>query len=189
MPELPPKMTKICGTTKLHCNTRSQRDACLSSRDQTMSLPSLFGALPRSRAYTVARLRRLLQMGAASGWLQPQMDGPLVLSSGCWEHDGFQMLSGLSDVPTLTTMCRCQAATEHRINIAHLVLHPIWTGELSSGQGQRTKDKGQHSLEMRPTQVGHLAPVGVSGRAMAPRGIPDLTSHAQLAKQSTTQHC
>jgi len=46
----------------------------------------------------------------------------------------------------------------------------------------RRKDKGQHSLKM------HLAPVGVSGKAMAPRRTPDLTGHAQLAKQSTTQH-
>ena len=42
-----------------------------------------------------------------------------MLSSGCWVHDGFQMLSGLSDAPTQTTRCRCQAATEHRKNIAH----------------------------------------------------------------------
>ena len=143
-----------------------------SSRYLTMSLPSLFGALPRSRAYTVPRLRRLLQMGAAIGWLQgissrseegraswsarrenssrssegrvlgsrigsPQrtvapIAGPPVLSSGCWVHDGFQMLSGLSDAPTQTTRCRCQAATEHRTNIAHVARHTIWNGELSS---------------------------------------------------------
>ena len=35
-----------------------------------------------------------------------------------WVHDGFQMLSELSDAPTLTTRCRCRAATDHRINIA-----------------------------------------------------------------------
>ena len=34
---------------------------------------------------------------------------------------------------------------------------------------QRTKDKGQHSLKMRPTPAGHLAPVGVSGNPMAPK--------------------
>ena len=45
-------------------------------------------------------------------------------------HDGFQMLSGLSDAPTQTTRCRCQAATEHRFNSAHLVLHSIWNDEL-----------------------------------------------------------
>ena len=54
--------------------------------------------------------------------------GPLVLSR-C-----FQMLSGLSDVPTLTTRCGCRAATDHRINIAHLVLHLIWNGKLSPGK-------------------------------------------------------
>ena len=51
----------------------------------------------------------------------PRIAGPLVLTSGCWVHDGFQMLSGLSDAPTLTTRCRCQAASEHFTNIAHLV--------------------------------------------------------------------
>ena len=62
----------------------------------------------------------------------PRMAGPPVLSSGCWVHDGSQMLSGLSDAPTLPARCRCQAATEHRINNANLVLHPIWNDELSS---------------------------------------------------------
>ena len=62
----------------------------------------------------------------------PRIAGPPVLSSGCWVHDGFHMLSGLSDAPTLTTQYRCQAAIEHRINIAHSVLHRIWNGELSS---------------------------------------------------------
>ena len=34
-------------------------------------------------------------------------------------HDGFQMLSGLSDAPTLLARCRCLASTQHRINNAH----------------------------------------------------------------------
>ena len=58
--------------------------------------------------------------------------GPLVLSSGCWAHDGFQMLSGLSDAPAPTTRCRCRAATDHRVDVAHLVLHTIWKDELGS---------------------------------------------------------
>ena len=37
----------------------------------------------------------------------PRIAGPPVLSSGCWVHDGFQMLSGLLDAPTSTTRCRC----------------------------------------------------------------------------------
>ena len=41
-----------------------------SSRYLTMSLPSLSSAFPRSGAYTVPRLRRLLQMVAVVGWLQ-----------------------------------------------------------------------------------------------------------------------
>ena len=56
------------------------------------------------------------------------MAGPLVLSSGCWVHDGFQKLSGLSDAPALPARCRCRAATDH----AHLVMLPIWNGDLSS---------------------------------------------------------
>ena len=54
----------------------------------------------------------------------PRIAGPLVLSTGCWVHDGFQMLCGLSDAPTLPARCRCLAATEHRTNNAHLVLLP-----------------------------------------------------------------
>ena len=48
----------------------------------------------------------------------PRMAAPPVLCSGCWVHDGFQMLSGLSDAPTLPARCICQAATEHRIDSA-----------------------------------------------------------------------
>ena len=33
----------------------------------------------------------------------PWVAGPLVLSSGCSVHDGFQTFFGLSDVPTLMT--------------------------------------------------------------------------------------
>ena len=40
----------------------------------------------------------------------PRIAGPPVLSSGCWVHDGFHMLSGLSDAPTLPARCRCQAS-------------------------------------------------------------------------------
>ena len=71
--------------------------------------------------------------------------GPLVLSSGCWVHDGFQMLSGLSDAPAQTTRCRCQTATEHRINIAHLVLHTIWNDQWSS---EKERQKGQTQSTM-----------------------------------------
>ena len=79
----------------------------------------------------------------------PRTAGPLVLSSGCWVHDGFQMLSCLSDAPTLTTRCRCRAAAEHRINIAHLVLHPIWNGELSSGKESQKGHNTVHDLRGR----------------------------------------
>ena len=81
-----------------------------------------------ARAYTVPRLRRLLQLGAAIGWLQRNSSrseegrvvGPrigwlqrtvaqwLSADSGAasafqWMlvHDRFQMLSGLSDAPAL----------------------------------------------------------------------------------------
>ena len=80
----------------------------------------------------------------------PRIAGPLVLSSGCWVHDGFQMLSGLSDSPALATRCRCQAATEHRTNIAHLVLHSIWNDELSSGKGSQKGHKHRARLERTP---------------------------------------
>ena len=55
-----------------------------------------------------AALRRSGFLGPRIGWLQrtvrsgnPRIAGPLVLSSGCRVHDGFQMLSGLSDAPAL----------------------------------------------------------------------------------------
>ena len=73
-----------------------------------------------------------------------------MLSSGCWVHDSFQMLSGLSDAPTPTTLCRCQAATEHCINIAHLVLHSIWNGELSSGKESKKGQKHRARFERTP---------------------------------------
>ena len=40
-------------------------------------------------------------MATASRWRSgfPRIAGPLVLSSGCWAHDGFRMLPGLSDAP------------------------------------------------------------------------------------------
>ena len=43
------------------------------------------------------------------------------------------MLSGLSDAPTLRHGVDVNAATEHRINFAHLVLRSIWNDALSSG--------------------------------------------------------
>ena len=55
------------------------------------------------------------------------------------------MLSGLSDAPTLQARCGCQAATEQRINIAHLVLHPIWKDELGS---EKVTQKGQTQSTM-----------------------------------------
>ena len=76
----------------------------------------------------------------------PRIAGPPVLSSGCWVHDRFQMLSELSHAPTLSTLCICQAATEHRINIAHLVLHPIWNGELSSGEREPKRTQTQSTI-------------------------------------------
>ena len=64
-------------------------------------------------------------------WMVAAADsGPLVLSNGCWVHDGLQMLSALLDAPTLPARCGCQAAAEHRINIAHLVLHTTWHDEV-----------------------------------------------------------
>ena len=141
-----------------------------------------------AQAYTVPRLRRLLQMEAAIGWLQrnssrskeggvscqgrrgtraglwrvgfsPKISvaaacggavalrgwrGRLCFSSGCWVHDGFQMVSGLSDAPTVRARCRCQAATEHRINNAPLVLHPHLDEriELMKRKTKRTQTQG-----------------------------------------------
>ena len=79
----------------------------------------------------------------------PRIAGPPVLSSGCWVHDGFQMLSGLSDAPTLTTRCRCQTATEYRINIAHLVLFPIRNDELSSEKRKTKRTNTEHDVRGR----------------------------------------
>ena len=92
-------------------------------------------------------------LGPRSGWLQRTVaqwlstdSGLVVLSSGCWVHDGFQMRSGLSDAPTLPARCRCQPATEHRTNNAHLVRHPIWNDELIS---QKNKEKTQAQSTIR----------------------------------------
>ena len=86
---------------------------------------------------------------------QPEVDSCSVRRrSGfprvCGAASAFQMLSGCTtgsrcflDCQTLrrkTTRCRCRAATEHRINIAHLVLHTIWNGELSSERESKKKD-------------------------------------------------
>ena len=76
----------------------------------------------------------------------PRIAWSLVLCSGCWVHDGFQMLSGLSDAPTLTTRCRCRAATDHHLNNAHLVLQSIWNGELSSGKREPNRTRTQSTI-------------------------------------------
>ena len=73
--------------------------------------------------------------------------------SGC--TTGFQMLSGLSDAPTLTTRCRCRAATDHRINIARLVLRLIWNGEWSSGNESKKRTQTQNAIgEDARTNIG-----------------------------------
>ena len=41
----------------------------------------------------------------------------------------------------ITTRCGCRAATDHRINIAHLVLHLIWNGKLSPGKKRAKKER------------------------------------------------
>ena len=120
-----------------------------------MSLPNVFTSLHFAEVYTVPRLRRLLQILAAigwlqrnssrskegrvswpgrrgnssrskegrfldprSGWLQRTVAQWLSADSGarwCFPADaGCQVLSGLSDAPTLPARCTCQAATEHR---------------------------------------------------------------------------
>ena len=66
-------------------------------------------------------------------------------------HDGFERLSGLADAPTLAPRSGCRAATDHRINIAHLVLHPTWNCELSSGK-ESQKDKHRARLARTPGQ-------------------------------------
>ena len=63
---------------------------------------------------------------------------------------GSRCFSGLSDAPTLSTRCGCRAATEHRINIAHLVLHPFWNGELSSGKQSKKGHKRRARFERTP---------------------------------------
>ena len=70
----------------------------------------------------------------------PRMAGLLMLSSGCWVHDGFQKLSGLSDASTLTTRCRCRAAIEHRINNAFgAAPHLEWMIDLRKREPKRTQ--------------------------------------------------
>ena len=88
-------------------------------------------------------------LGPRIGWLQRTVAKWLSADSGT--ASAFQrmlgarrvlikMLSGLSDTPTLTTRCRCHTSTEHRINIAHAVLHSIWNDEMSSEKGTIGED-------------------------------------------------
>ena len=87
-------------------------------------------------------------MAAALRWRSgfPRIAGPLVLCSRCWVHDSFQMLPGLSDAPTLLARCRCQAATEHRINFVHLVLLSIWKDELGSETVTQKRTQKQSTI-------------------------------------------
>ena len=147
-----------------------------------MSLRKNVTSFRVGEVYTVLRLRRLLQMVAAIGWLQRNSSrskegrvswpgrrrkssrssegGALGPRSGWLQRYGFAVafrgwrgrLSFPADAgcttrsrcflacqtPRTMARCRCQAATEHRIDFAHLVLHPIWNDELSS-EKEKTK--------------------------------------------------
>ena len=70
------------------------------------------GDVPQEESVVIQSLKRKViwaeseAMAAALRWRSdfPRIAGPLVLSSGCWVHDGFQMLSGLSDAPDYGTV-------------------------------------------------------------------------------------
>ena len=111
-------------------------------------------------------------LGPRVGWLQRAVAQWLFADSGAASafqrmlvHDGFQMLSGLSDVPALVHgTCSCRSATEHRINNAHLVLHPIWNDELGSEKEIQKGHKHRARLEGTPGQI-----VSVTDVRFAPR--------------------
>ena len=57
-----------------------------------------------------------------------------------------------SDAPTLPHGVDVNASTEHRVNIAHLVLRSIWNDELSSGKREPKRTNTEHDWRGRQDQ-------------------------------------
>ena len=123
LPELPPKMTKIWGTTKLHYHARSQRDACLPVHRRTKRRAFQVYLAPfRDQGHTPFRdccgysrwseegrvswpgRRRNSSrssegrvLGSRIGWLQPTVTQWLSADGGT--ASAFQRMMGARQVP------------------------------------------------------------------------------------------
>ena len=135
---------------------------CGSFEDPPPAPPPVQACLPRPRQnrfkVRITRPRQSLLIQGAEiielahafqRWLQSTVAQWLSADGGAAGAFQFQMRSGLSDGPTLPARCRCRAATEHRINNAHLVLHPIWNDELSSEKERQKGTNTEHDWRGR----------------------------------------
>ena len=151
-----------------------------SSRTWRCAFQFYFTPFRVAEVHTIPRLRRSLQLEASIGWLEGNLsrssEGRVSwprnglmqrtvaqwISADCVAASAFQRMLGARRVPDALRSvrrpdaddrCRRQAATEHSINIGHLVLHTIWNGELSSGKESQKGLKHRARFVWTPGQL------------------------------------